>query len=284
MDIPIELFITFIISTFTMIVIGFVGKRRIPFLTIIAGAFIVFLSISIDNIILGFSQTSETTTSNSNLVPELRAQQLTGGSNGAMFSGSVGTYGQFIQSNSSMTGLSINTIELDLKRTGCGACGGSLIVGIKGTPPTAFTKVFESRTLSSMGLTTSYQSYNFTMQSFSNSYIIASGDRIAVDIFSSTGTGVGNTIDVSYSPSESVGGTASRLQSSTGVAWVNVGSADLKFRLFGTGTTTETTTVTESTPNSVQFTEWPKILFGLMGSIIMLVGVISWKEEEKPLL
>ena len=86
-----------------------------------------------------------------------------------------------------------------------------------------------------MGLTTSYQSYNFTMQSFSNPYIIASGDRIAVDIFSSTGTGVGNTIDVSYSPSESVGGTASRLQSSTGVSWVNVGSADLKFRLFGTG-------------------------------------------------
>jgi len=34
--------------------------------------------------------------------------------------------------------------------------------------------------------------------------------------------------------------------------------------------------------NTFEFTQWPKIFFALIGSIMMLMGGLAWKDEEKP--
>jgi len=34
--------------------------------------------------------------------------------------------------------------------------------------------------------------------------------------------------------------------------------------------------------NTFEFTQWPKIFFGLVGSIIMLAGGLAWKDDEQP--
>jgi hypothetical protein len=36
--------------------------------------------------------------------------------------------------------------------------------------------------------------------------------------------------------------------------------------------------------NTFDFTQYPKILFGLIGSLLFLSGVFVWKEQEKPLV
>lgn len=53
MDIPIELFLGFIATTFIMIIIGIVRNPQIPALIVFAGMFLLTITITTDNIIMG---------------------------------------------------------------------------------------------------------------------------------------------------------------------------------------------------------------------------------------
>lgn len=272
MDTPIEIFLSLIAFTFAMGVIGL--WKKIPIMLFIAGAVITFWAIMTDNIQLGFA---EPTSINSIREDDIdQYSQLTRTGALTLRNGSNIFIGERLNSVSSVLyNKDIDEVCLALGKTGTPL--GTATIAIYNTlaTPTTLNAIYTFGTIDVSTLpTTGLATYCFEHTATNQDYSLFL--NVAFGIFYNGGSS-GNNVNVDVSASNPFDGSntlLSRYQSS----WTNdstqdtYGLARLNIIVEDTENTTE--------PITFEFTEYPKILFGIIGAIIMLAGAMIWKYEE----
>lgn len=255
-DIPIELFLSLIAFCFATAVIGI--WKRIPFLMLIGGAIIAFTAVITDNIMLESFVSGNTDNSYSYNVESFTGQL-------ALNNGGNTAHAEFVSSSSSqLLNKEINCIDI-LLRKASSPTGTATI----GTLDSSGNIVQQFGTINVETLTTANIWYTFCL-SGDNTYTILNQDRLGITYSGGNAT---NNVQVSQDANNPFDGVITFRQQYT-VSWVSGSTADLTMRMYLANNELQIT------DNLYPFNEFPKILFGLIGSMILIGGALIWKMDD----
>lgn len=286
MDLPIEIFLSFI--GFSM-VMGIVGLwKKVPFLMFIAGGLITFWAITTDNIIMNdridnivATESTFNITGSITEIPDYSYNVITGTQALVLRSDGSNVHGrgEHVTATSVLIGQEIECINLPMLKTGSPI--GTAEIGIMDSN-NAIIKLFGTKNVSS--LTTTFTYYEFCLPD-GESYEIQANTYIELRWVNGTISDGLNNISVLRDNSNVFDGT-NTVSSAYTTSWTDTTTADNTFQLY----------TIEEVPNNIQvsgiggiysyennevpFTEYPKILFGIMASIFMIAGALIWKLDE----
>lgn len=249
---------------------GVIGLwKKIPIMLFIAGAVITFWAIMTDNIQIGFSEPEFTQTS---IYSVSHPMNVIIGTSNVPFSSTVFGIAETVAStNSILINEKISCIRMDLSKTLSPT--GDLTIGV-------FDR--SNRVVKQFGIipmseiTTIQRSYTVCLPDH-DYYVLGLNDFIGAKHTTSDAT---NFVKVHVDTTDSFDGSNS-VKSQFGTAWVDTTSQDLRMRLSSENLNIENTPIENTAqPITFEFTEYPKILFGIIGAIIMLAGAMIWKYEE----
>lgn len=264
MEIPIELFLGGIGVSIALAIFGFIRQPQIPAMLVFGGMFILIFAVATDTIILGqstnFIDSSVTRTVHYNVTSfSFETSMRVDGAS------TVSRITEFASSSSSqLVGDSANCISMYLRRVGTPTVGTVVEFGVwdsVGTQKHLFG------TVDQVLVTTSANEFK---RCSSTPYTIVSGDRIGARYNSGDAA---NNITVRLDAANPFDGTITfeSTWNPNTLAWTSFTANDWTGTiLLQESVTGETTTVNET----YEFTELPKTLFALIGSIFMLCGAL----------
>jgi len=278
MDIPIELFLGFIGTSIALAIFGFVRNPQIPASLVIGGMFILTLAVATDNIVLGFSTITDSSQISENTIGNSTTYHMVfeaSNTNGTMYNSAGGNFarGELVSTASSvLNGKYLQCVDLQLQKVGSPT--GTLVVNAYIVSTTNIVKQIGFIGFSS--ISTSLDWYVFCLPE-GQEVLMETGMIIGAHITGGTSNAT-NYIIWKY---QSTGGfdgsnTRAELVAFGATTWTTVGvvNADMTMRIYDY---VPIVVITEdlfqsSEPNIFEFTELPKVLFGLIGAIFMLVG------------
>lgn len=285
MDIPIELFLGFIGTSIALAIFGFVRNPQIPATLVFGGLFILTIAISTDNVILGFSQVT-----NSTVISEVPISNTT-------------VYHYTVETSNTNLPTYNNTGGMKARAEALSSGGGSILVGdtiqcidlylanvgTLASNPTAITVGVYSSTNSlspiqlygvkdPSTLTPTLTFYSFCVPEGSER-ILQSGDRIGFNYNAGNSTNYVLTRSNDVSGGGTFDGTNTlRVSSAFGSSvWGSASNdGDMTMRMYDYEIDYAVIEEFEniSTQNDFEFTELPKTLFALIGTIFMLAGAL----------
>jgi hypothetical protein len=274
MDLPIEIFLSFIGFS---IVMGIVGLwKKVPFLMFIAGGVITFWAFTTDNIILNDRiDTIDTINSNGTEIVRDYLYNVDVFTGTEALSTTVHARAELATASSILVGKSFNCIEVFIGRT-AGLPSTDLNVGIMVSNGTMTTTI---GIIAPSSVTVNLDWHEVCLPA-STFYVVSSGNYIGYKNVNSNTTNA--YIGAMHSGSVFDGTNTYRQSLSNLNVWSGVTSNDLTIRMYNYTTNiipTETTSYTY-TDNTIEFTAYPKILFGLIASIFMIAGALIWKMDD----
>jgi hypothetical protein len=258
---PIELFLGGIAVAIAMAIFGFIRQPQIPAMLVFGGMFVLIIAVATESIIMdSFADNTE-----DNIV--YNVQSVSGLLDISAGAAANDLRGEYISSTSSrLFGDEIDCIQVPLRKLGLPT--GNLEVGIYDhqlavdNPLKQSFGTMDASTLPS----TVAQFYDFCL-AVGDTYTIANQDVIGIRY--SAGDAA-NAVRTYTSLTDQFDGTvtfAVRKADATNV-WTSTTAEDLtgKFYLRGEGV--------NITDDTYEFTELPKTIFALMGSMFMLTGAL----------
>jgi len=271
MDLPIEIFLSFIGFS---IVMGIVGIwRKVPFLMFIAGGMICFWAVTTDNIAMGETVESSVNTilptqiDYMNVITGTGFTKLSAGGVNNIFVGE-----DVVNSNSMLSGKRIDQVCISLSKTGSPTGTANIAVYDSVATPTSTNYVFLISTKDVTTFTTTQTTYCFTG---AGTHLLTANQ--AVGVFYNGGS-AGNEVNIYTNiTGDQFDGTNS-VRTQYVASWSDTTNRDIRGSI-------SLNTIEEQIENTISdnlfpFTEYPKILFGLMGSMLMIAGALIWKYEE----
>lgn len=276
MDTPVEIFLSLIAFTFAMGVIGL--WKKIPIMLFIAGAVITFWAIMTDNIVIDneISEITSTQEINTNTTV-LNYNVMSGVTNFTLRFDSVASFAfteYASNASSALVGDVIQCISYELIRVGNSIPNSNVQFGVfSGTEN--FVQFYGNISASSIS-TTSFQYYTVCVEEGLEQTVDA-GERIGIKYKYGNSTNFLRAREDSANPFD---GTISSRSSMVTTTWAQSSTRDVNARFWDYEITFNDIILQTSSPITYQFTEYPKILFGIIGAIIMLAGAMIWKYEE----
>lgn len=260
MDIPVELFITFIGISGFMAIFGFIRQPQIPAMLAFSGVFLLVIAVSTTNIIMG-SYASE----NDNIGVEYYDVQ-TRSFEVSTFAGTNSINGEeLLDSTSELNGDTMNCVTMWLRKTGTPTISVPIRYGVYDVNG---DEKYLVGTMNTTILTTSATPYKLC--NYITSYTLIPSDRIGLKY---TGGDASNAVVSQWDANNPYDGTITRrsqFNSGTGT-WSSFTTND--FMGIISLETQENNDVT-FTNDTFEFTEMPKVLFALLGAIFMLCGAL----------
>jgi len=283
MDLPIEIFLSFIAFS---VVMGIVGLwRKVPFLMFIAGGVIVFWAITTDNIITDTIPLVSTTEGEQILANATQYHYVVDTDDAAILNmynaagGQIARVEYISNASSTLVGKKLQCIELYLNKFGSPT--GTIFVGIY-TNSSGINLAQQYGTMTASSLTTTLTYYRFCVLD-GNERVLQSGDRIGLSLVGGTSSAV-NYIATRGDPTNPFDSTITYRQSFNfgASSWTNITGSDVRMRMFDTIVQNVAFPNTQSTAEQISypFTEYPKILFAIIASIFMLSGALIWKMDD----
>lgn len=267
MEIPIAIFLSFIAIQMILVVIGL--WKKIPVLMFLCGFLFFFWAIMTDTIIMGYS-TNEIGAS------ALYHYNVESGAGSASISGLTNPQvrGEYIFSTSSMLYLDeIDCIDVLLRKSASPTL--TYEVGIFDHAQTDSDPLLKSfGTGNSAELSTIFEWKTFCLP-VGETYVLQDQDVAGVSYKEASATNVVQigiaSLDV-FDSSQ----TEHTSQSSSLFTWTNFATTDTNLRLYLRSDAGFLTT-----EQTFLFDAYPKLLFILIGSLIMVIGAIVWKMPDE---
>lgn len=255
MEIPIEIFITGMGVSISLAIFGFIRNPQIPAMLVFGGMFILSFAVMTDTIILD----SFSFLSSDSILYAYNVESATGNVN--LNNGGTTARTEFVSTSASqLTGDTINCIDSYFGKTLSPT--GNVNFGIFDTAGTLVT----SFGVTDLSTISSAQDWHTECLTGENTYTIQSGDRIGIQYLGGNATTFISQRSDGNNPFD---GTVTFLSSWTAGAWVSSTTNDVTMRYYLTESG-----VTINTNTTYEFTELPKVLFALIGVIMMLCGAI----------
>lgn len=264
-DIPFELFVTYIAIAFSFFTIGLIWSPKIPVLIMLSGLMIFPMVALTDNIIMGYYQSAE---------KNINLQELyhlhTWNADRELFATSNTIRAMHALEGSSLISEDffdrIDCVQLFLKKTGL-PTGTATIGSFDGNQVLIFT----FGTIDVSTLTTSYLLYNFC-PSAEFHHFIDTDSYIGIRY---TGGDASNKIAVAVDNTNPIGDNilASRF---AGADWVDEPTVDLAGVLYNRAQVL----AFENLAIPYPFTEYPKIMFGMLAMGLVFIGMLVYKKEK----
>ena len=251
MQIPIEIFSLFIGSSIALAIFGFLRNPQIPATLAFAGIFILTIAVTTDSITIDSFLDGATETVYSYNVESFTGQL-------ALNSGGTTAHAEFVSSSSSqLLNDKIDCIDILLRKSGSPT--GTATIG---TLDGSANIIQQFGTIDVSTLTTSNIWYRFCL-GIGETYTIQNQDRLGIKF---TGGNATNNIQISQDANNPFDGTITFRQQFTSPTWTSGSTSDLTMRFY-----------LNSLPEDIilyefEFTEFPKVLFALLGVILMLSG------------
>lgn len=269
MDIPIELFLSFIGFSIAMSVIGI--WKRIPLLMFIAGALITFWAIQTDNIVFGSTLTETDKTILPSQVDYMNVNTGTGLT--SLRSGSNIFIGEdIVNMNSLLHNKRIDQVCISMSRTGSPTGISNIAIYDSTLTPTSTNYKYLFGTKDVTTFTTTQTTHCFIGV---DNYITSPNE--AIGVFFSGGS-AGNEVNIYTDTSGSVFDGTNSVRTQYVSSWTDTTTRDIMAII--SITTIEEIVTNTNEDNLFEFNEYPKILFGIIGALIMLGGAIIWKTVE----
>lgn len=283
METHITIFLSLIIFAVTMGIIGL--WKRIPLLLFIGGAVITFWAISTESIIMGSIPITNSTviqtvvqsniTNYHYIVESGSTNSPTGNYSGAAFARAI----HASTSASLLVGDNLQCIEYKLQKVGNPPVSRNLAFGIF-TLDKSTVQTFGVLNVTNISTTPAY--YPICVPE-GQERIIQTADKIGF-VWEESGADASNHIRAFIDTSNPFDGTTTRRTAIPfGTAgWVATPADDHSARLYDFEVTYATIQDFDTTVGQdvLPFDQYPKILFGLIGSILMISGALIWKYEE----
>lgn len=287
-DLPIALFIVGVVVSAFLATLGFMARNKKAGMFVVIGGLLMFVLVAItDNHIMGYTQEREILTdihSTETFTEEIITYyNVTGTDSIVSLTGGGATnvmLTEFIaQSNSQLSGKSVNCIDLYLKKTG--APTGSYYVGVWGISAFANTGNYLYLFGSGMAedLTTTKTLYTFcnTEEAFTMRY------RDAIGIFFSSGSS-GNTLDA-YSTTTDIFDSSNthRLIQIASPSHVLTTTSDLQGAIYANGIDfieNYSHDTVGNEPILEPFTQESKMWWGVISVILMVLGSLIMRSES----
>ena len=266
MDLPIEIFLSFIGFS---IVMGIVGIwRKVPFLMFIAGGVITFWAVTTDNIIMGFIEIPANT--------QITYYDVTSGNtNENLFPTGTEIRGEYLTSSSSMLqGDTIDCIDIPLLKLGSPT--GTAIIGVfdglNTVEASQLKKTFGTQDVTQLTTSAVYHTYCLTAET----YTLENNDLVGVMFRTGTGNST-NSILIRSDSNNPFDGTITsfRRWNDPTQVWITSSTIDVTMTMYLSGSD-----IVEPEPILFTFTEYPKILFALIASMFMIGGALIWKMDD----
>lgn len=261
-DIPIELFSLFIGASIALGVFGFLRNPQVPAMIVFGGMFILVISVSTSNIILSFSDIN-------NVPDEIPYSVITNTGNANIFSPNSPIRGEYPTSSSSMLiGDRFDCITIPLAKTGSPPINIPVKVGVFDATGTLVTQF--GNDLNMTNVTTGFFFYEFCLpdgQYYTVGSLPALVERIGVEYRGGNSTNTLTSRIDANNPYDSTITVLSTFNSGTGL-WTQTSASDFDMILTLRGSDTS---VNE---NIYEFTELPKVMFALLGTIFILAGAL----------
>lgn len=263
MDIPIEIFITGIGVSIALAIFGFIRNPQIPAMLVFGGMFMLVFAVATDFII--FNSVSDSVSTNT-ITDETIIYEEIASNSAVIHSATVVASGQWINTNSSiLLGQQFNCMNVAVAKAGSPI--GTITFGImNNSTGTTVHEIFG--TLDASLLFTGNDYYKFCILDL---YEIKLNDIIGITHFNSSGVNTVRTLNVDSSVYDGANSNRGHYTTTTGL-WTETGSSE-KAMILSRGENTETT-ITSNVISTYEFTELPKMLFGLFGAVMMLCGAI----------
>lgn len=262
-NIPIELFATFLGLSVALGIFGFIRQPQIPALMVFGGLFIITISVATDNIQFGYSETEKT----------IDTQALTehynvnASSAQTAIGGTTLIIGEFVSNSSSELYLNtIDCITVMLNEALGQTATGFSTVGVFYNDTTTLRKEFGTID-NTLLLNNIRQSFTFCLPE-GETYQIQELDNVGV-FFNDASSGVSEVNVVS--DGNLFDGTITYRRGITDTGFADAVNNDLSAIMYLRGFELETNTIE---PNLFAFTELHKTLFVLIGVIFMLSGAL----------
>lgn len=275
-DIPVELFLSFIGFSIALAIFGFIRQPQVPAMLSFAGMFILTIVVITNNIIMDDRVDNIISTANTlNLttstisVPEYSYNVITGTTSLTMRAGGNIARGEFVDTNSILIGKQIECIAIPLSKTGNPT--GTALIGVMDEDAN-MVKQFGS-----VNVTTLTTSPTWIERCLINTFhTIKQNDRIGV---SYNGGDASNTVNTLSTSADAFDGTNThRVFYST--SWSSATATDTNMQMY----------VYKKIPNNVQvsgiggiytyednlyeFTDITKVLFAMLACILILAGAL----------
>lgn len=281
MEIHIILFMGFIFGAIFMAIFGFIRQPQIPALLTFAGMFIFAMAIITDTIIIDdridFIVATENTfniTTSTITIPEYSYSVITGtniltiradGSN-------VHTYAELITTDSVLKGQLVQCVNLPLIKVGSPTGLADIGVFDENNAP-----IFIFGQISVASIDTNFAYYEFCDNN--GGYTLAENDKIGIRWVIFNVSDASNFIRTVADTSDPFDG-ANTIRTQYSTSWGTTSTQDMNAQYYVYNEHPNNVQVAgiggiyTYEDNTIQFTEMPKVLFGLFGVIMMLSGAL----------
>ena len=258
-SIPVELFITFLGGALVMAIIGLIRQPQIPAMIAFGGMFILTMAVSTDTIIMGYSGVSDTSAVYYNVQSFTGAVNVNSGQSQSIYAENV------VDSSSMLYQKTVNCAQWLIKKSGSPPLSSIITFGVWDNSGNL------KYTFGTMNVTyLSTATTPFEMCNTSTSYTFAVSDRVGIKYPSGNST---NTLLLSADGNNPYddGHTIANLWN--GASWTTSSTLDISgmIRFFDSNSS--------NTQFDFQFTELPKTLFALFGTILILAGALMVYRE-----
>lgn len=261
-DIPLELFLFFVAISGALTACAFLFNPRILAFPLVAGMLIFTMVATTDNIIMGYN-----TEGSSDTLTHYNVQSSTG----QVLINSVSSHSRgerLSNTASALTDDTFDCITVYLGRSGSPPATSLIQVGVMDTS-TQFIRVFGSMNTTAL-VSSAVTPYAFCLP-LGDSYTFTDTETVGIKWNSGDAT---NTLTSRVDANNPFDGNNSEHVNSTGASWSANAGQDIMMvlTLRGSSGTVE--------PILYEFTEMPKLLFGLYGSLIMVLFALAFVREK----
>jgi len=264
-DIPVELFLGFIGMGIAMAVFGFLRQPQIPAMLTFGGMFIMTISVVTTNVIMGYDITEADNTITPSQVDYMDVNigtsvtKLSAGGVNNIFAGE-----EIVNTNSMLYSKRIDQVCMSLSKTGAPTGTVNIAVYDSVITPTQANYLYLLGTKDSTTLTTTQTSYCFIGI---DTYVTTTNQAIGAFF---NGGSAGNEVNVFSNATGNVYDGTNSIRTRYVASWSDFSTTDTRMSVSLTAINEDIVNTVE--PNLYEFTQLPKVLFALLGVILMLSG------------
>lgn len=293
-DIPFEIWISFLLLSFGLTAITFARDPRAPIFMMVSGMLIFSMvaltdtitfpdgpdrSILVNTVFIAGEAGGNFTLTHMN-VTTTSFQTL-------LFSTGNNFGGEEITASSSLIGDTVDELCINLDKDS-GTASGTITIGVwvANTAQSGANALHVFGTKDINTVTTTDTEYCFTGSGPNDDYMLSSGE--AVGVHYASGSGSANRLMLGIDDTNSFDSSNSYLTLvDPPSTFSDQSTRDLRMKLINNVETEETDSLEINSydtingeDNDFQFNEWPKILFGLYGTMLIFIGSLIYKREK----